>query len=87
MRRGPSVSLGYLGAHLEETLATDPRVSEQGLHVEADAGVLVVRGTVSTPERLAAIDAVARESVPGVAVRNAVEVVALAESEEEEDIR
>ena len=53
--RDTTQSLEYLGAHLEETLATDPRVAEQGVHVDIVAGGLVVSGTVSTPDRHAAI--------------------------------
>ena len=77
-------SLEYLGAHLEEALATDPRVAEQGLHVDVVAEGLVVSGTVSTPDRHAAITSIARETVPDVAVRNHARVVDLVESDEEE---
>jgi hypothetical protein len=77
-------ALDYLGAHLEEALATDGRVAEQGVHVEVDRDALVVRGTVSTPDRRVAIDAVAREVAPDVVVRNETTVVNLEESDDEE---
>jgi BON domain len=82
--RDTTQSLEYLGAHLEETLATDPRVAEQGVHVDIVAGGLVVSGTVSTPDRHAAITTIARETTPDVAVRNHVRVIELVESEDEE---
>jgi osmotically-inducible protein OsmY len=79
-------SLEYLGAHLKEALATDPRVAEQGVHVDVVADSLVVSGTVSTPDRHAAIPEIARETVPGVTVRNHVRVVQLFESDDEEPV-
>ena len=51
------MSDGYLGAHLEEALAEDGRVAEQGLHVKVTADRVVVSGTVSDPERKAAVAA------------------------------
>ncbi len=79
-------SLDYLGAHLEEAIATDPRVAEQGVHVDVVAGALVVSGTVSTPNRRGAIALIARETVPDVTVRNEVRVVELVESDDEEPV-
>ena len=77
----------YLGAHLEEALATDGRVAEQGLHVSVDGGELVVTGTVSTPQRCAGIDAVARETVPTTRVRNEVVVAAVVDHAGPEEVR
>ena len=67
--------LDYVGAHLEEALATDGRVGEQGVHVAVDGDGLVVAGTVSTAERRSAVDDIAREVAHGVVVRNDVVVV------------
>jgi len=64
----------YVAAHLEEALARDPRVAEQGLHAAVEDGCIVVRGTVSTAERRAGIDAVGAEVAPGRQVRNEAEV-------------
>lgn len=46
---------GYLGAHLEEALAEDGRVAEQGLHVQVSGDQVVVSGTVSDPARKQAV--------------------------------
>ena len=46
---------GYLSAHLEEALAEDGRVAEQGLHVQVAGTRVVVSGTVSDPERKRAV--------------------------------
>lgn len=60
----------YIVAHVEEALARDPRVNEQGLHVTIVGDEVVVDGTVSTAERHGAIAAVAAEVAAGFAVRN-----------------
>jgi osmotically-inducible protein OsmY len=49
------VNEGYLGAHLEEALAEDGRVAEQGLHVQVAGDQVVVSGTVSDPGRKQAV--------------------------------
>jgi hypothetical protein len=79
-------SLEYSRAHLEEALATDARVAEQGTYVEIEDERLVVRGTVSTPQRRMAVDDVARGATPGVEVRNETTVVDLTEPDHEESI-
>jgi hypothetical protein len=79
-------TIEYARGHLEEALATDGRVSEQGLHVDAVGRTLVVRGTVSTPSRLAAIELVAAEAVPDRMVRNEAVVVPLDEPDGEEQL-
>ena len=53
----------YLGAHLEEALAEDGRVAEQGLHVQVTGDRVVVSGTVSDPERKRAVAEVLRDRV------------------------
>ena len=45
----------YLSAHLEEALAEDGRVAEQGLHVQVVGDQVVVSGTVSDRERKQAV--------------------------------
>jgi BRCT domain type II-containing protein len=72
-------SLEYLRGHLEEALATDGRVMEQGLSVRLDGETFVVTGIVSTPERCAAIDDVALDVAPAVVVRNHAQIVQLDE--------
>jgi hypothetical protein len=79
-------SLEYVRAHLEESLATDPRVADQGTHVVIEHDSLVVLGTVSTRQRRAAIDDVVREVAPGVPVQNETTVVALEEPHDEKSI-
>jgi len=54
---------GYLGAHLEEALAEDGRVAEQGLHVQVAGNRVVVSGTVSDLERKRAVVAVLEDLV------------------------
>jgi hypothetical protein len=45
----------HLAADLEELLAEDERISEQGLQVTVRPGAVLVRGTVATRERRNAI--------------------------------
>ena len=54
---------GYLSAHLEEALAEDGRVAEQGLHVQVAGDQVVVSGTVSDPERKEAVTEVLTDLV------------------------
>jgi hypothetical protein len=68
----------HLGADLEELLAEDQRVSEQGLRVTARPGerVVEVRGTIATAERRDAVGEVLAEHLPGWQVVNQVDVLA-----------
>jgi BON domain-containing protein len=84
--RDDELPLQYLRVHVEEALATDPRVTEQGLHVDVVGHVLVVHGAVSTPERRVAVGRVAREIAGDVAVRNETHLVALDEPHEAEAV-
>jgi hypothetical protein len=69
----------HLGADLEELLAEDPRVSEQGLHVTATVSPPVVRveGTIATPERRDAVNEVLSERLGGWEIDNQVAVLSL----------
>ena len=60
----------YLVAHAQEALANDPRTAELELDVAVDRGVVVLSGTVATPERQAAVAGVVGNALPGRTVRN-----------------
>ncbi|HLK45464.1 MAG TPA: hypothetical protein VKT18_05725 [Acidimicrobiales bacterium] len=61
----------YLVGHLEDALARDPRLCEQGLHVTMpDRNVVRVTGTLTTAERKHAIAAVIAELLPGAELRD-----------------
>jgi len=62
----------YLVGHVEDALARDPRVTEQGLRVRYldDPPTVVVSGTVVDPAHKGAVADVVRELVPGAAVRD-----------------
>ena len=60
----------YLAEHLREALAQDPRVGELGLDIEIIGETVVLRGTLSSPERQEAVAAIARDLIPHHAVRN-----------------
>jgi osmotically-inducible protein OsmY len=77
----------YLRAHVEEALACDPRVNEQGLHVQIEDRRVRVTGTVSTRERLAGVDQVVRDLLPGWEVVNLASVTDFPEPSEMEAIR
>ncbi|MGH8977430.1 MAG: BON domain-containing protein [Acidimicrobiia bacterium] len=77
--RDPIGGIDYVRAHLEEALATDPRVAEGGLHVAVAGDGLVVSGSVSTPARHRAVSAVASEVAQDFSVRNDTSVVPLRE--------
>ena len=84
--RDPVGGIDYVRAHLEESLATDGRVAELGLHVQVDGEELVVCGEVSTPERRDAVSTIAHEVVPQFRVRNETVLVPLAEPDDEEPV-
>ena len=69
----------YLAAHARDALATDARVAELGLDVTVAGDLVVVTGTVSTPERRAAVAEVLAEVAPGHEVRNDTIVAGFAE--------
>lgn len=67
----PSAPLAYLVGHLEDALARDPRLCEQGLHVHMPApGVVEVTGTLTSIERKRAVAEVVGELLPGAQLRD-----------------
>lgn len=76
----------YLVGHVEDALACDPRVNEQGLHVAIAAGKVFVTGTVSTRERLDGVGAVVAELLPDFELHNEATVAEYPEMDEEEHL-
>ena len=70
MTLDPTTPPDYLVGHVEDALARDERVCEQGLHVTVDGDLVVVTGVVSTEERRRRIPEVVGELLPGFEVRN-----------------
>ena len=85
-RRGDPEDGRYLVGHLHEALLTDGRVGEQDLEVDVADGVVHVTGSVATPARRDAIEAVIAEHAPGWPVRNDVEVVPTTQPPDEEEL-
>lgn len=83
-RAGPP---DYLVGHLEDAFARDPRVNEQGLHVEIAARKVFVTGTVSTPDRHRAVDEVVTELLPGFELHNQATVADYPEPEQPDEER
>ena len=82
----PGVPSDYLVGHVEDALARDPRVSEQGLHVAIAARKVFVTGTVSTPDRHHAVDDVVRELLPDFELHNEATVADYPEAADEEHL-
>lgn len=76
----------YLAAHVQQALAEDERVHEQGIAVVLAGDVVVLSGTVLSEERREAIEVVAREVVGDRPLRNTVTVADLSEPETMERI-
>lgn len=76
----------YLVGHVEDALACDPRVNEQGLHVAIAAGKVFVTGTVSTRERLDGVASVVAELLPDFELRNEATVAEYPEMGDEEHL-
>lgn len=77
MAAQPDPPDAYLIGHLQEALATDPRVAEQGLDVHVAGGTVVITGQVATTERRNAVSVVAAELLPDHRLRNQVVVTPL----------
>ena len=60
----------YAVQRLRDALATDERVAEMGVQVHVVAGKVFLTGQVATPERQAAVGAVAAEVLPDYEVHN-----------------
>jgi hypothetical protein len=69
----------YLIGHVEEALACDERVNEQGLHVTIQNDHVFVDGTVSTKARFDAVADVVGELLPGFTLHNQADVAEYAE--------
>jgi osmotically-inducible protein OsmY len=65
----------YTAAHVQETLARDPRVNEPELEVKVVHGRVFVTGVVPTEGRRTAVADVVRECCPGLEVENRTTVV------------
>jgi len=73
MTLDPALPSDYLVGHVEDALARDPRVTEQGLRVEVtgiDHVVVVVTGVVVDPGHQVAIAEVIAELLPAAVVRD-----------------
>lgn len=69
----------YLVGHLEDALARDPRVNEQGLHAELRETTVVVTGTVTSAVQKANIAVVVSELLPDHALEDLTTVADYAE--------
>lgn len=83
----PGLEGAYLVGHLEQALACDPRVNEQGLCVEVAGQVVTVTGTVSTHDRRRAVAEVVGELAPGYGLRNEATVADYPEADGMESFR
>lgn len=77
----------YLVGHVEDALARDPRVNEQGLHVELRATTVVVTGTVTVESQKANIAEVVSELLPDHELQDRTTVADYAEDGEVEEVR
>lgn len=78
----------YLVGHIEDALARDPRIAEQGLHVELPAGetTVVVTGTITSTQHRAHIVDLITELMPGHRVSDRTTVADYGENGEVEEV-
>lgn len=76
----------YLAEHLREALEQDPRVAELGIDVEIADGVVVLRGTMTSPEQQEAAVAIAHTFLPECQVRVETTVADLSEPTDSEHL-
>ena len=76
----------YLVGHVEDALARDPRVNEQGLHVELGEAGVVVTGVVTSETQKGNIALVVSELLPDHRVEDRTTVADYAEDGEVEEV-
>ena len=76
----------YLAEHLREALEQNPRVAELGIDVEIAGGVVVLSGSMTSPEQQEAAIAIARAFLPQYQVRVETTVADLAEPTDSEHL-
>ncbi|HET7523662.1 MAG TPA: BON domain-containing protein [Acidimicrobiales bacterium] len=76
----------YLVGHVEDALARDPRVNEQGLHVELREAGVVVTGVVTSETQKKKIAEVVSELLPDHRVEDRTTVADYAEDGEVEEV-
>jgi hypothetical protein len=67
--------LAYLGTCLRDMLVSDPRVGQQDLRLAIDEQQLLLSGSVATEGHHDAVMEVVHEAVPGIIVRDDLQVV------------
>ena len=79
----------YLVGHVEDALARDERVTEQGLRVRYldDPPTVIVSGTIVDPSHKPALASVVGELVPGAIVLDETVVADYPEADEVEEVR
>lgn len=82
----------YLVGHIEDALARDPRVAEQGLHVEVPTSetesetIVVVSGTVTSAQHKDHIIELIAELMPGTRISDRTTVADYGENGEVEEV-
>jgi hypothetical protein len=76
----------YTEGHVQQLLAEDPRIAEQGIRVVRVDDGLVLVGEVEVPDRCTQIEAVVRERFPGLNIRCVLTVTSVGAPQEVEQI-
>ncbi len=77
----------YTEGHLQQLLAEDERIAEQGIRVtRLDQGGFALHGEVECAERRVLIEQVVAEAFPGVQVRSDIGVTRMQEPDDVEEI-
>lgn len=84
----PGAPAEYLVGHIEDALARDPRVTEQGLRVQVSGAppTVVVTGTVVSERHKAALAEVLAELLPGARLDDQTTVADYPEPQEVEEL-
>ena len=65
----------YLVGHIQDALASDPRVGELGIHVDVVGDTILLTGSVTSEERRTLVGVVVAELGGGRAIQNQIGVV------------
>lgn len=83
----PGATLQYDLAHLRERIAEDSKTHELDVQVEREGSTILLKGAVTVAERRKAVEEIARETFPGFAIENQIQVVECSEPTATEEMR
>jgi len=83
----PGATLQYDLAHLRERIAEDAKTHELDVQIEREGCKILLKGAVTVADRRKAVEEIARETFPGFAIENQIQIVECSEPTATEEIK